>query len=378
MNLICFSHLRWNFVYQRPQHLISRFSRGYTTFYIEECIYSEEEDGYSSNLTEDHVSVIIPHLKGNSLDKREENERVEKIIEKLFEEHHIKDYIFWYYTPMALDFTQNFGPRLTIYDCMDELSAFKFAPPALKILEQQLFKKADIVFTGGNSLFEAKKNQHPNIHAFPSSIDKEHFRKARFNLKEYTDQQSIAHPRLGFYGVIDERFDIDLIKEVADLKPDWQLILIGPVVKINPDTLPQNKNIHYFGGKTYNELPSYLGGWDIALIPFAINESTKYISPTKTPEYLAAGKPVISAPITDVVDPYGKNGLVHIVENASEFVIAAEAELNTKDKSQWLEKVDEYLETISWDITWANMTELIKTELSTKEIYSTQNINTHV
>lgn len=341
MNLICFSHLRWNFVYQRPQHLMSRFSRGYTTFFIEECIYSEEEDGFSSNLTEDRVSVIIPHLKGNSLDKREENGRVEKIIEKLFAEHQIKDYIFWYYTPMALDFTQNFEPQLTIYDCMDELSAFKFAPPTLKILEQQLFKKADIVFTGGNSLFEAKKNQHPNIHAFPSSIDKEHFSKARFNLKEYTDQQSIAHPRLGFYGVIDERFDIDLIKEVADLKPDWQLILIGPVVKINPDTLPQNKNIHYLGGKTYNELPSYLGGWDIALIPFAINESTKYISPTKTPEYLAAGKPVISAPITDVVNPYGKNGLVHIVENADDFVKAAEAELNTIDKSKWLEKVDE-------------------------------------
>ena len=378
MNLICFSHLRWNFVYQRPQHLLSRFIRDFATFYIEECIYNDDDEGYYLNVTEEQVSVIIPHLKGNSKDKIEEDERVEKILNEVFKDHQIKDYIFWYYTPMAMGFTQHFEPQLVIYDCMDELSAFKFAPPALKILEQELFKKADIVFTGGNNLYEAKKNQHPNVHAFPSSIDKKHFTKARFNVVEFADQQSIPSPRLGFYGVIDERFDIDLIREVADSKPNWQFVLIGPVVKINPDTLPRNKNIHYLGAKTYNELPSYLGGWDIALIPFAINESTKYISPTKTPEYLAAGKPVISSPITDVVNPYGINGLVHIVENATEFINAAEKELSITDKSAWLEKVDEYLKTISWDITWTNMMELINIELKNKGIFTLKNSKAYV
>ena len=378
MNLICFSHLRWNFVYQRPQHLLSRFSRDFATFYIEECIYNDDEDGYYLNITEEHVSVVIPHLKGNSNDKNEENERVEKVINKVFNEHKIKEYIFWYYTPMAMGFTQCFEPQLVIYDCMDELSAFKFAPPALKMLEQQLFKKADIVFTGGNSLYETKKNQHPNVHAFPSSIDKKHFKKARFNVEEFADQLSIPYPRLGFYGVIDERFDIDLIKQVADLKPGWQFVLIGPVVKINPDTLPRNENIHYLGAKTYSELPSYLSGWDIALIPFAINESTKFISPTKTPEYLAAGKPVISSPITDVVNPYGVNDLVHIVENATEFINAAEKELSITDKGKWLEKVDEYLKTISWEITWTNMMELINKKLRTKGIFILKNSKTYV
>ncbi|WP_394990566.1 glycosyltransferase, partial [Emticicia sp.] len=189
---------------------------------------------------------------------------------------------------------------------------------------------------------------------------------------------SIPYPRLGFYGVIDERFDIDLIKQVADLKPAWQFVLIGPVVKINPDTLPRNKNIHYLGAKTYSELPSYLSGWDIALIPFAINESTKFISPTKTPEYLAAGKPVISSPITDVVNPYGVNDLVHIVENATEFINAAEKELSIIDKGKWLEKVDEYLKTISWEITWTNMMELINKKLRTKGIFILKNSKTYV
>ena len=189
---------------------------------------------------------------------------------------------------------------------MDELSAFKFAPPQLREAETALFNAADIVFTGGHSLYQAKKHLHHNIYPFPSSIEKEHFSKARIHNQEPPDQQHIPHPRLGFFGVLDERFDIELIREAAIRKPEWNFILLGPVVKINHDDLPRLSNIYYPGGKTYNELPAYISGWDIALVPFALNESTKYISPTKTPEYLAAGKPVISTAITDVVKPYGE------------------------------------------------------------------------
>lgn len=367
MNLICFSHLRWNFVYQRPQHILSRFSNQYKTFYVEEYMIDDQKDGYDIYLTKEKVWVVTPHLNQATFSEGNKTARVTKIIKNLFEEKQIYNYIFWYYTPMALGFTNCFKPKITVYDCMDELSAFKFAPQELKRLERDLLDKAEIVFTGGNSLYEAKKNQHHNIFSFPSSIDKSHFKQARMNLELPKDQENIPYPRLGFFGVIDERFDIDLIQQVATLKPDWQIVLIGPVVKIDPATLPQNSNIHYLGGKSYRELPAYLGGWDIALIPFAINDSTKFISPTKTPEYLAAGKPVISSAIKDVVNPYGDNDLVHIINDANELIGKATQELEIEDKSEWLERVDKYLEGISWDLTYSKMSKLIKIELASKE-----------
>jgi UDP-galactopyranose mutase len=243
---------------------------------------------------------------------------------------------------------------------MDELSAFKFAPPALKLLEQEMFEKADIVFTGGYSIYESKKNSHHNIHPFPSSIDKTHFEKAREGNKDPEDQQPIPHPRFGFYGVLDERFDIELVAEVARQKPGWHFVMIGPVVKIDPAQLPRLENIHYLGGKEYKQLPDYLSGWDIATIPFALNESTKFISPTKTPEYLAGGKPVISTPITDVVNPYQKYNLVHIASDARQFIKAATSEFEQVDKSEWLQRVDAFLAHQSWDKTWLQMAELIE------------------
>lgn len=378
MKLVCFSHLPWKFVYQRPQHLLSRFTNKYAVYYIEEFIYSNEEDGYSINITKENVSVIVPHLNNNIQGKQNEKQRIKIVLNNLFKEHSIQSYIFWYYTPMALAYSAGFNPVATVYDCMDELSAFKFAPPELKLLEQELFKKADIVFTGGNNLYDAKKAQHHNIYSFPSSIDKAHFKAARDNRKEYSDQSAIPHPRLGFFGVIDERFDIDLIKQAADAKPDWHFVLVGPVIKIDVATLPQNKNIHYLGAKTYEELPCYLSGWDIALIPFAINESTRYISPTKTPEYLAGGKPVISTAITDVVNPYHDLGLVHIVQNAKELVQIATVELSINDKSAWLTKVDDYLSAISWDATWERMDELMQNEIDENQNLLTEKINEYV
>ena len=378
MQLVCFSHLPWKFVYQRPQHLISRFANKYPVFYVEEFIYSAEQDGYTITVISEDIKVIVPHLNNSLSTKLTEMRRLENILDNLFRLSSIDSYIFWYYTPMALGYTANFSPRVTVYDCMDELSAFKFAPPALKMLEQQLFKKADIVFTGGNTLYEAKKTQHKNIYSFPSSIDKAHFKSARNVSEENEDQKVIPHPRLGFYGVIDERFDIELIRQAADAKPEWHFVLLGPIIKIDAATLPQNNNIHYLGAKSYDELPQYLSGWDIALIPFAINESTQYISPTKTPEYLAGGKPVISTAITDVVNPYSNEGLVHIVQTGNELVEKATTELSITDKTEWLTRVDNYLATISWDATWASMDELMQQEIDKDQHLLTIKINEYV
>ena len=365
MDLVCFSHLRWDFVYQRPQHLLSRFTKNFRVFYVEEPIFHDKDDSYDIKLTKEKVWVVTPRLHHRESNELEVIVRQKTLLNRLFNKMEIDNYIFWYYTPMALKISDQFYPKRIIYDCMDELSNFKFAPPELKLFEDKLFSKADLVFTGGQSLYEAKQDQHSNIHPFPSSIDKEHFFKSRTDINDPADQAHIPRIRIGFYGVVDERFDIRLLAEVASRKPEWQFIIIGPVVKINPDDLPRNENIHYLGGKSYNELPDYLAGWDFTMIPFEKNDSTKFISPTKTPEYLAAGKPVISSSIMDVVVPYGVQGLVHIADTPDEFIDAVYRELATTDKAKWSQKVDVFLAQISWDKTWSKMMTLVEEILPT-------------
>lgn len=351
MDIICFSHLRWDFVYQRPQHLMSRFARSGRVFYIEEPVFHAAGDEMNIILRE-KVCVVTFHLQQEQTDDADERQR--RMLQRLCKQFSLSNYICWFCTPMAFSLACDLAPRLIIYDCMDELSAFRFAPPVLKLQEALLFNAADLVFTGGNSLYEAKKEQHENIYAFPSSIDKAHFRAARTR-HDPDDQAAIPYPRLGFYGVLDERFDIELVRTIAQKKPDWQLVLIGPVVKIDPADLPHEKNIHYLGARPYKELPAYLSGWDVAMIVFALNDSTRYISPTKTPEYLAGGKPVISTAISDVVNPYGVNGLVDIAYSAEEFIHKATASLLLKDKTAWLAKVDLFLADMSWEITVRDM-----------------------
>jgi glycosyltransferase involved in cell wall biosynthesis len=366
MEIVCFSHLRWDFVFQRPQHLLSRLADHFRIYYIEEPLFEQEHDHYSE-VVHNNIHIVKPHLKGLS-DVANVADRQRSLLRNLFFKHKISDYILWYYTPMALEISCDLDPVITVYDCMDELSAFKFAHPALKKMEKELLNKADVVFCGGNNLYHAKKNQHNNIYSFPSSIDKKHFGTARNIKQEPADQAVIPSPKFGFYGVIDERFDIELIRQTAERRPDWHFVMIGPVVKIDPATLPRGENIHYLGSRKYGDLPAYLSGWDIALISFALNESTQYISPTKTPEYLAAGKPVISTPIKDVVDSYGKHGLVHIVNNADEFIEIASKELLRSDKQAWLQKVDRHLANESWEITVHNMRRLIYEAIAEKQI----------
>ena len=378
MNIVCFSHLRWNFVYQRPQHLLSRFARNEPVYYIEEPLFDAPDDSFKITETKEKVQVVNLYLKGSP---HEDNiiDRQKVLVSGVFKNENISDYLLWYYTPMALLISDHLKPKMIVYDCMDELSAFKFAPPILKQLEEDLFNSADIVFTGGHTLYEAKKNQHHNIYPFPSSIDKAHFAAARTGQEEPADQKEIPHPRLGFYGVIDERFDLDLIHETAKQKPDWHFVLIGPIVKIDPATLPRLANIHYLGGKSYNELPTYLSGWDIALIPFLLNESTRFISPTKTPEYLAGGKPVISTAIKDVVHPYAVEALVDIVKNAEEFVGAADKTLTQTEANRetWLAKTDVFLKDNSWDTTWKRMNSLIESTFAEKSRSMKQMMNTN-
>jgi len=249
---------------------------------------------------------------------------------------------------------------------MDELSAFLGAPPELVDEEKHLLRAAALVFTGGTQLYESKRRRHPAVYRFPSSVDKTHFARARSFTSDPADQASIGTPRLGWFGVIDERLDRDLVAAVAAARPDWQLVLIGPVVKIDPDLLPTGPNIHYLGPKPYDSLPDYLTGWDVGIMPFARNDSTRFISPTKTPEYLAAGLPVVSTPIADVIDPYGRLSLVGIAGEPAAFVAAVGRALRTDLKGHRL-RADSFLSGMSWDSTWAAMDQLITAAVAERQ-----------
>lgn len=374
-------HIPWNFVYQRPQHLMTRFAIYHRVFIVEEPMFGHSDNEIEMASDPENTGLYIVKLKVRTGSKDlETNSVLKNLLTDLIVSQEIDDYMLWYYSPMALSYTNHLTPDVIIYDCMDELSAFRFAPPELKELEKELLAKADVVFTGGHSLYEAKKHLHSNIYPFPSSIDNEHFGQARCAIEEPEVQQDIPHPRFGFYGVIDERFHISLIKELAERKPEWHFVLIGPVVKIDPAELPKADNIHYTGGKSYKELPAYLSGWDVAILPFALNESTKYISPTKTPEYLSGGKPVISTSITDVVNPYGKNGLVKIADTADEFINAAEEIFSEDDTTEWKNKVDAFLAKNSWNETWHRMSEIIEKALDKKKssLFKTSKTKTYV
>jgi len=356
--LICFSHLRWNFVFQRPQHLMSRFATEQRVIFWEEPSYGEFEPEARVTVCErTGVEVVTPHLP-KGLDEEAEEAALRALLDEAVAE--AGPLIRWYYTPMMLAFSAHLQAVTTVYDCMDELAAFRFAPPRLLPLEQALLSQADLVFTGGFSLYEAKKNRHPNVHPFPSSVDRAHFMQARGEIDTPVDQRPIPGPRLGFYGVVDERMDLELVAAVADARRDWSVVIVGPVVKVDPADLPRRPNLHFLGSKDYAELPAYLAGWDVALMPFAINESTRFISPTKTPEYLAGGKPVVSTPIKDVIRHYGDIEAVTIAETADEFVRGCEAALALRPGGDWLGEVDLKLANLSWDTTFARMKSLVE------------------
>lgn len=348
--LLCFSHLRWRFVLQRPQHLMQRFTARYQVIFWEEPV---DCDGRASlDIFHDPSGVLVatprlsPELSGG-----ERLQDCADMLAGLIAERGGEVAVRWLYTPMMLPLARSIDGAVTVYDCMDELSAFKFAPAELPALETELLEAADVVFTGGYSLYEAKRERHPNIHPFPSSVDRPHFAKARD-----VARQAGSPPTFGFYGVIDERLDIGLLEEVAKARPDYRFEIVGPVVKIDPEELPQRDNIIYPGGQDYADLPQWLGRWDVALMPFAINESTRFISPTKTPEYLSGGRPAVSTPITDVARHYGDLDAVFLADDADSFIAACDAALAlSRTPESWLPAVDRALASLSWDVTQAAM-----------------------
>lgn len=347
--LLCFSHLRWNFVFQRPQHLMTRAANEYDVIYIEEPI-DGAVPAWQTN-RDRGVTIATPMLSpGDSHDDRVTAQA--RLLGELLKGR--TPAVVWYYTPMALEFSNMLEPPVTVYDNMDELALFHGADSRIRTAEARLMQRADVVFTGGHSLYAAKRHLHANIHAVPSSVDVAHFESGT-GLADPADQAEIAHPRVGFFGVIDERMDLALVAELADRRPDLEFVMVGPTVKIDPASRPQRRNIHWLGGKAYNDLPAYLHNWDCGFMPFAINDATRFISPTKTPEFLAAGLGVVSTAITDVATPYADLELVAIAEDAEGFAMALDGAIDAPADPFWQRRVQRQLESSSWDSTWAFM-----------------------
>lgn len=359
---LCFSHLRWNFVYQRPQHLMSRFASQQPLIFWEEPLpCGEDQASYldTRKSADSNVLVVTPMIS-NRLSHDAQAGTLRLLLDELMANYPAPRCL-WYYTPMMLPFSEHLVADCVVYDCMDELANFRGAPTELLSLEDRLIASADLVFTGGYSLYEAKRDRHPATHAFPSAVDAAHFGQAsRAEIVEPVDQAALPGRRLGFFGAIDERIDLNLIGALADARPDCSIVMIGPVVKISEAELPRKSNIHYLGPKAYAYLPAYLSGWDVALMPFAINEATRFISPTKTPEYLAAGRPVVSTPIVDVLRHYGALSAVKIAQDADAFIAACDEMMaRPTEPGAYDPEIAALLDEMSWDRTQQQMAALI-------------------
>lgn len=365
MPIVCLSHLRWSFVWQRPQHLLTRITRERPVYFVEEPLRAEDEGASCLRETVNHgVTVLTPVLSADEFHtwgfNADNNEAIRVLLADWFEATLSRpEVIAWYYTPMAMGaLPSSLEPVATIFDAMDELSNFRGAPAELRLQEQRLLHEADLVFAGGPSLYEARRVRRPDAHCFPSGVDAAHF--GADGLKVPDDIAHLTGPIIGFYGVIDERIDLDLIAGIADLRPDWTILMIGPLAKIEESDLPRRANIHYPGMRTYDQLPAYLSAFDAAILPFAMNEATRFISPTKTLEYLSGGKPVVSTAIKDVIDLYGD--VVEIADGPEEFVQAIEFLWGESDqfKRARARKVEEVLHQHDWDVIAASMTHLLE------------------
>jgi UDP-galactopyranose mutase len=358
--LVVFSHLRWDFVYQRPQHVMSRLAAYRPVLFVEEPVVQPGKMALQVEAVAPGVRVARPvvPVDGPAFGSSQETALVSMLRSRLAADQW-KRVIAWLYTPMAVRIAKSLHPEAIIYDCMDDLSGFLGAPEDIHTKDRELLAAADAVMTGGPSLWRLKSERHAYVHCFPSSVDVAHF-KAATEVEEPQDQAELPRPRLGYCGVIDERMDLDILAAMSDAHPEWQIVLVGPVVKIDPATLPKARNLHYLGRKDYSELPSHLAGWDVALIPFARNSATKYISPTKILEYMAADRLIVSTSIADVAEPYGD--IVFLGDSPEEFVQACESALASTEieVATRRARARRVLSHTSWDDTARRMDEIVQ------------------
>jgi glycosyltransferase involved in cell wall biosynthesis len=360
LSFIVHSHLRWDFVWQRPQQIFSRLAPNHRVLFIEEPVETGGAD--TLQLSEPHPNVVraVPMLNGAS---RMSVERQHELFLPLLDQalktdarlaNRFHTFVQWFYSPMPAPCVLGKLPAAAVvYDCMDELANFRYAPADIGERERLLLGRAQVVFTGGYSLFQAKRQHHDNVHFYGCGVDAVHFGRARRqDVSVPDDIASLRRPVLGYFGVIDERLDYELIARLATSFPDASIVMVGPLAKVHAEQLPQHSNIRWLGQRAYADLPALVKGFDVCLMPFAMNEATRYINPTKTLEYMAAGKPIVSSAVPDVVRNFTPTvAVAHSHEQFVEHIVNA---LRRPERAR-IEDGIAQAEAASWEAIVASM-----------------------
>ena len=372
--IIVHSHLRWDFVWQRPQQLLSRLAQRNDVLFVEEPLYLDDiaSARLDISLPIARLHRAVPLLPGTLRGQYDESiVRVRELVRQNIAADGALGGLFaqpiqWFYTPMpAPAMIGAFGERAVVYDCMDELSKFRFAPTELVDRERYLMSSSDVVFAGGYKLSQSKAKYHGNVHFFGCGVDVAHFATARSaDLEVPREISALTKPVIGYYGVIDERIDYELLHDVATSLPEAELVMVGPVVKVDPKDLPQGPNIRWLGQRQYAELPAHVKGFDVCLMPFALNEATEYINPTKTLEYMAAGKPIVSTAVSDVVHNF--TPVVAVANSNAEFVAAVRAAIESPN-AELIKRGLEQARSNSWESIVARMERIIRDAIRTRE-----------
>jgi UDP-galactopyranose mutase len=349
-DIVCFSPLKWDAGYHRPHQILSRCARQQRVFYVEAPeVHSGPVQISIRPIQGCSLWVITPKLPDTgSIAKNTDIQRM--LIEQFVEVENIRDFILWIYSPSALKIASRLSPSYIVYDCLSSQLIFD---PEEKLREAELMHKADLVFTDGQKAFKCDLFSIQQESLFPGSIDIEHFLQARNIPLDPIDQFEIPHPRLGFFGVINQCFDTDLLIAVADRCPEWHIILLGPMVNIDPYPLLSRKNIHYLSNREYIDLPAYLAHWDVAILPDKRKNFPSPISASQIPQYLAGGCPVVSTAIPSVSRCYGASGLVWLADSVEEFINGVKhAIASTSDRSAWRKAIDSKLPNSVWEQAW--------------------------
>jgi len=348
--VIVFSNMRWNSLLQRPHHIMSRLAARRDVLFIEEPLRHHGTTQLEVLPVSPRLSVVRPRLPLDGGIGSWPLGELEPALVRLLEARGWSTFTAWLDTPMAVRLARALGARTIVYDCVSELSALRFAPAELRERERELFQCADVVFTAGPSLHRVKRDAHQAVHCFPSSVDMSHFAGA-IGLPEAREQEEIPRPRLGYFGAIDGRLDFEILRRLAEARPEWQIILVGPVMRIDEALLPRAANLHFMGPRSYEDLPAFLAGWDVCLLPFSINATTRFLSPAQTLEYMAADRPIVSTPVTDVVEPYGD--IVYLGKGPSGFLEACDRALHDSDSNRSIRRAlaSQVLRHSSWDET---------------------------
>lgn len=365
-SVLCLSHLRWNDTEVRPRQLLSACARVRPAVFFEQPHFDASEPFLDITHTPERVVLAVPHLPPR-MTALEAEQAQRDMLDDLLRELDEDMPVLWYYSPLALGFSDHLRASAIVYDCLEQLESRDDATSELHERERTLLERADVVFTCSYGLFQRMRRttQHPNIHPFVSSIDLEFFQRAREAPLEPPSQQQVDEPRIGFYGSIDQSVDLQLLTELACARPDLQLVLLGPLVGLDPDDLPCVPNLHWLGVPTPEQIPAYLAGWDVVMLPLAHTDTVNSSAATRAAECLAAGKPVVSTSVADIVEPWGRAGLVWLGDDAGEFADAIDDAL-ASDRSARLEHGDDYLADHTWLATWCAMWMHIERAMETR------------